>query len=404
MFNIPTISEFEKAMIAIKSLHTGKEQIGSMSFNQKNIDMMDIDYSKPEQKIHFINPQYGGDMIYVYNKFREYHSHNTTLNILSASIDDKFYFDILQNQFGFKNIFNVSFGEMDCAFETYDIVIRCTPGDTFDFVKGFDILKPNGKILYSHLAEIILNKKERTMSENEERIKFKDIISNNQTKIKLFNGKYEFKSVFDTPVATILVTKKKSDSINILYNHIDNTNTNWNDVKSINDIWIHGNPIVSNIFRFLNKETKKYPKIFNRLYKNLKRENKNVLNTHKYWVTPNYWNGVLFSKNYYSFFSEQKLKLINTKIIYKSENVSNLDFSFGFKTKKEALNFVYLLETKFMRFYLSMYKVDKNLNRNESRNLPEFDLSKKWTDKMIQKKLEIPKKYCTFIDEFNLIQ
>lgn len=65
---------------------------------------------------------------------------------------------------------------------------------------------------------------------------------------------------------------------------------------------------------------------------------------------------------------------------------------------------MYLLETKFMRFYLSMYKVDKNLNRNESRNLPEFDLSKKWTDKMIQKKLEIPKKYCTFIDEFNLIQ
>jgi hypothetical protein len=404
MCNIPTINEFSKSIDVFKSLHTGKEQIANMSFIQENIDMINIDYSNSNQKIHFINPQYGAEMIYLYNNFKEYHSHNTIMNIFSASTADVFYFRTLKNQFGFKNVYNIAFAEMDCATETYDIVIRCTPGDTFDFVKGFEVLKPNGKILYSHLAEILVNKKERTMSESEERVQFKDIISSFESKIRFFNGTTQFKSIFDTPVANIIVTKKKSNSINILYNHIDINNNNWNVVKSINDIWIHGNPIVSNIFKYLNNKTKKYPKIFNRLYKNLKKQNKNTLDIYKYWVTPNYWNGVLFSRNYYSFFSEQKLKSINTKIIYKSENLSNLDFSFGFKTKKEALNFVYLLETKFMRFYLSMYKVDKNLNRNETRNLPEFDLSKKWTDKMIQKKLEIPKKYCTFIDEFNFIQ
>jgi hypothetical protein len=402
MFNIPTISEFEKAMIAIKSLHTGKEQIGSMSFNQKNIDMMDIDYSKSEQKIHFINPQYGGDMIYVYNKFREYHSHNITLNILSASTNDKFYFDILQNQFGFKNIYNVSFAELDCAIETYDIVIRCTPGDTFDFVKGFDILKPNGKIMYSHLAEIILNKKDRTKDEDEERLMLKNILSNNQTKIRLFDGKAEFKSQFDTLIATFFVSKKKKADIQLIYSQFtDNIETV--SVDSLNDIWIHGNQIVSRIFRFFNQKTISYPKIFDRLYKNLKKDNKNVLKQYKWWVTPNAFNGVLFSTNYYSFFSARKLQIINN-FICKSEDLQNKDFIFGFHTKKEALNFAKLLQTKFMRFYLSMYKVDGNLNRNETRNLPEFDLSKEWTDKMIQKKLEIPKKYCIFIDEFNFIQ
>ena len=79
-------------------------------------------------------------------------------------------------------------------------------------------------------------------------------------------------------------------------------------------------------------------------------------------------------------------------------------FHFGFSSKKEALNFVKLLQTKFMRFYLSMYKVDGNLNRNETRNLPEFDLSKEWDDDMINNYLDIPDNYRIFIDNFNLIK
>lgn len=402
MYNIQTISEFEKIINVLKSLHTGKKQIANMSFIQTSIDMVDIDYSNSNQKIHFINPEYGAELVYLYNKFKENHSHNTIMNIFSASTADMFYFKTLKNQFGFKNIYNVSFAEMDCAAETYDIVIRCTPGDTFDFVKGHEVLKTNGKILYSHLGEIILNKKERTMSESEERTQFKDIISNFESKIRLFDGKDEFESQFDTPIATIVASKKKKAEIQVIYNQFNN-NMESVSVDSLNDIWIHGNKIVNRIFRFFNQKTISYPKIFDRLYKNLKKDNKNVLKEYKWWVTPNAFNGVLFSRNYYSFFSARKLQIINN-FICKSEDLQNKDFIFGFHTKKEALNFAKLLQTKFMRFYLSMYKVDGNLNRNETRNLPEFDLSKEWTDKMIQKKLEIPKKYCIFIDEFNFIQ
>jgi hypothetical protein len=401
MNNIPTINEFEKAMDVFKSLHTGKEQIASMFFIQKNIDMLDINYSIPH-KIHLINPQYGTEIIYLYNKFREYHSHDAILNMLSASTDNLFYFRTLSDQFGFKNIYNVSFGEMDCAVETYDIVIRCTPGDTFDFVKGFDILKPNGKILYSHLGEIIFNKKDRTKDEDVFRLTLKNILSTNETKIRVFDGKDEFKSQFDTLITTFFVTKNEKEQISICYNQFTD-NTNWISINSINDIWIHGNQIVSKIFRFFNQKTINYPKIFDRLYKNLKKENTSVLTQYKWWVTPNAFNGVLFSANYYSFFSFMKLQDTHN-FICKSEDLQNKDFVFGFHTKKEAINFAKLLQTKFMRFYLSMYKVDGNLNRNETRNLPEFDLSKEWTDKMIQKKLEIPKKYFTFIDEFNFIQ
>lgn len=401
MSMIPTINEFEKAMIVFKSLHTGKEQIASMTFVEKNINMLNIDYSIP-QKIHLINPQYGTELIYLYNKFREYHSHNTILNMLSASTDNVFYFRTLSEQFGFKNIYNTSFGEMDCAVETYDIVIRCTPGDTFDFVKGFDILKPNGKILYSHLGEIILNKKYRTKDEDVDRLTLKNILSTNQTKIRVFDGKDEFKSQFDTLITTFIVTKNKKEEISVCYNQFTD-NTDWISIDYLNDIWIHGNQIVSKIFKFFNQKTINYPKIFDRLYKNLKKENPNILTQYKWWVTPNAFNGVVFSSNYYSFFSALKLKDTHN-FICKSEELKSKDFVFGFRTKNEAINFAKLLQTKFMRFYLSMYKVDGNLNRNETRNLPEFDLSKEWTDKMIQKKLGIPKKYCTFIDEFNFIQ
>jgi hypothetical protein len=402
MCNIPTISEFEKSIDVIKTLHTGKEQISSVSLIQKSIDMLNIDYSNLNQKIHFINPHYGAEMIYVYNNFKKQHSHNVIVKILSASTDNLFYFRTLSEQMGFENIHYTSFGQMDCVVETYDFVIRSTPGDTFDFIKGFDILKPNGKILYSHLAEIILNKKDRTKDEDEQRILLKNILSNNQTKIKLFDGKNEFKSQFDTLIATILVSKTKKARLEVIYNQFTN-DTEPILVNSLNDIWMHGNQIVSKIFKFFNEKTKSYPKIFDRLYKNLKIENENVLTEYKWWVTPNAFNGVLFSTNYYSFFSARKLQFVNN-FICKSEDLQNKDFVFGFHTKKEAMNFVKLLQTKFMRFYLSMYKVDGNLNRNETRNLPEFDLSKEWTDKMIQKKLEIPKKYCIFIDEFNFIQ
>ena len=402
MCNIPTINEFEKGIETFKSLHTGKEQIASMSLIQKSIDVLDIDYSNSNQKIHFINPQYGAEMIYVYNNFRKHHSHNVTIKILSASTDNFFYYDILSKQFGFNNIFNISFGEMDCGVEIYDYIIRTTPGDTFDFVKGFDVLKLNGKILYSHLAEIILNKKNRTKDEDEERLMLKNILSNNQTKIRLFDGKDEFKSQFDTLIATFFVSKNKKANIKVIYNQFTD-NMECVSIDSLNDIWIHGNQIVSRIFKFFNQRTISYPKIFDRLYKNLKKENKNILKECKWWVTPNAFNGVLLSANYYSFFSTRKLQMVDN-FICKSENLQNKDFAFGFHTKKEAINFAKLLQTKFMRFYLSMYKVDGNLNRNETRNLPEFDLSKEWTDKMIQKKLEIPKKYCTFIDEFNFIQ
>jgi hypothetical protein len=51
-----------------------------------------------------------------------------------------------------------------------------------------------------------------------------------------------------------------------------------------------------------------------------------------------------------------------------------------------------------------MYKVDGNLNRNETRNLPEFDLSKEWDDDMINNYLDIPNNYRIFIDNFNLIK
>ena len=101
----------------------------------------------------------------------------------------------------------------------------------------------------------------------------KNILSNNQTKIRLFDGKDEFKSQFDTLIATFFVSKKKKADIELIYNQFtDNTETI--SVNSLNDIWIHGNQIVSRIFRFFNQKTISYPKIFDRLYKNLKKSNK----------------------------------------------------------------------------------------------------------------------------------
>ena len=408
MYSIPTIDEFEKLIAVSKSLETGKSQLAEMRFIDICIDMMEIDYTNSNQKILIQNPLNGAELIYLYNKFKEYHTHDTIMNILFACTNHTFYFKTLKHQNGFKNIFNVSFEQFDCANESFDVVIRCTPGNNTDFVKGFDVLKKGGKLLYSHLAEIVLNKKERTRDEDEDRNLFKQIVNEYEAKIRLFNGKREFKSTFDTLIATTIITKTENKKIKVRYNQFDTNNLNWIELTSTNDLWIHGNQLVSKIFKSFNEKTKSNPKIFNRLYKNLKKENTNLFSKYKWWVSPNLIAGVIFSKGYYSFLTIEQS--VNPKsMICKSEDLQikkkiNDMFHFGFSTKKEALNFIKLLQTKFMRFYLSMYKVDGNLNRNETRNLPEFDLSKEWDDDMINNYLDIPDNYRIFIDNFNLIK
>lgn len=78
-------------------------------------------------------------------------------------------------------------------------------------------------------------------------------------------------------------------------------------------------------------------------------------------------------------------------------DVKEATMYFGFDSKKEAQNFITYLKTDFVRFALSMYKLNTSLDTGELYAIPWLDFSKKWDDKKLRIRFSLTKDEIDFI-------
>ena len=69
-----------------------------------------------------------------------------------------------------------------------------------------------------------------------------------------------------------------------------------------------------------------------------------------------------------------------------------------FKTKKEAMNYKHYLETRFVRFLISLRKNTQHLTESRFKFVPSLTMNKQWTDDDLYKKFNITKKEQDFIE------
>ena len=337
--------------------------------------------------------------IALYWKLRKYHSHEhiVTKQIYLNDISPVCYKSLLS--FGFKNVtkLDVLSKEFDEKYKTmkFDVSTINPPyknGLHIDiFNKAFDMLKDGGTIICIHPATPFINRK--PTSENGKVIRIKEIVSDYRSELKLVDGNTIFDNAgFFTPLSITTVTKEKEAGVNVIYSHYSPSD----EVKkyeSLDDVFIHGNDIVLSI----------RDKIFSKMDKSIedfnircgKRGNfylkttsilGNIPKSGK--VNPDFY--CVIYRNDENDFD----KLITEHIDDKNHN------QIVFNDLDLAKNGFGYLKTKFVRFCVSLTKLNQNLHRGELAAVPYLDFTQKWDDEKLKAYFELTDEEWEFIDEY----
>ena len=259
------------------------------------------------------------------------------------------------------------------------------------FNKAFDMLKDGGTIICIHPATPFINRK--PTSENGKVIRIKEIVSDYRSELKLVDGNTIFDNAgFFTPLSITTVTKEKEAGVNVIYSHYSPSD----EVKkyeSLDDVFIHGNDIVLSI----------RDKIFSKMDKSIedfnircgKRGNfylkttsilGNIPKSGK--VNPDFY--CVIYRNDENDFD----KLITEHIDDKNHN------QIVFNDLDLAKNGFGYLKTKFVRFCVSLTKLNQNLHRGELAAVPYLDFTQKWDDEKLKAYFELTDEEWEFIDEY----
>lgn len=259
------------------------------------------------------------------------------------------------------------------------------------FNKAFDMLNDGGTLICIHPATPFINRK--ATSENGKVARIKEIVSDYKSQLKLVDGNTIFDNAgFFTPLSITTVTKEKEAGVNVIYSHYSPSN----EVKkyeSLDDVFIHGNDTVLSI----------RDKIFSKMDKSIedfnircgKRGNfylkttsilGNIPKSGK--VNPDFY--CVIYRNDENDFD----KLISEHIDNKNHN------QIVFSDLDSAKNGFEYLKTKFVRFCVSLTKLNQNLHRGELKAVPYLDFTQKWDDGKLKEYFELTDEEWDFIDEY----
>lgn len=283
------------------------------------------------------------------------------------------------------------------GIEKFDVVLGNPPykqGLHHKFiVKGFELLNENGISLIVHPSTLLVNRKGLSKDIVEENVI--SIIHNNLTELFLFRSVKYFTDVFiHVPLSITKITKKEDVNILINNQYTSLTNSMMN-VDTIEDIYIHGNPIVKTIKnKVFNKiitpiESKLYPNEINgTFYLAIAR-----LTGHR----PK--NDEIINPDFYT--------IINKKYENDFDNLITQDLSRYEKGQlvvlnsyEECFNTSRYLLTKFARFCVSLTKIGTSLQRKELLSVPFVDPSILWTDEMLFEYFELTQEEINYINTF----
>ena len=260
------------------------------------------------------------------------------------------------------------------------------------FNKAFEELNDGGTLICLHPSTPFINRK--PTKDDGKTQKIKEIVSKYKTRLTLVDGNKMFNAGFFAPLSITRVKKVLDEKIEVVYSHIDSANKEVKVYDKLDNIFIHGNDIVLKI----------KDKIFSKMNKSLED-----------------YNGRTDSSKKYNFYVKTTSILGNIPkngklnpdffcLIYKSDEF-NFDkvisdgFEIGYNyigcdTKENSINMFEYFKTKFVRFSISIYKLNQNLHRGELMAVPYMDFSQEWTDEKLFDYFELNQEERNFINTY----
>jgi hypothetical protein len=283
-----------------------------------------------------------------------------------------------------------TFGQTKMKF---DIIIGNPPYKnglhTKIFNRCVEQLKDGGTLICIHPSTTFISRKP-VRGKNEDDVANK-IVSDYKTRLTLVNGNKLFDANFFSPLSITHLTKVKDAKVEVVFSHIDPTNKEVKIYESLDDIFVHGNDIV----------TKIRDKVFSKMDKSLEDYNSRK-GYHAKWylkLTDIVGNKPKNGKVNPDFFCmiTQSDEINFNKLLSNDFGEGN---NIGFSTKQSAKNGFEYVKTKFARFCVSFYKINQNLHRGELIAVPYMDFSQEWTDEKLYKYFKLSKEEVQFIESY----
>lgn len=259
------------------------------------------------------------------------------------------------------------------------------------FNKAFEELNDGGTLICLHPSTPFINRK--PTKDDGKTQKIKEIVSKYKTRLTLVDGNKIFDAGFFTPLSITRVEKVLDEKIEVIYSHIDSKNKEVKVYDKLDDIFIHGNDIVV--------------EIYNKILKNITSDVHSKLTRTGYRSnfylkiigiggnkpkngTPNPdFNCIIYREN------ENKFD----KIISDSFNGGDSNYV-AFNSIEEAKNGFEYFKTKFARFCVSLYKMNQHLDRGELMIVPYMDFSQEWTDEKLFEHFDLESEQRNFINTY----
>lgn len=254
-------------------------------------------------------------------------------------------------------------------------------------------LEDGGVLICLHPATPFINRKPTRDDDKTKRIK--EIVSKYKTRLTLVDGNTLFENAaFFAPLSITRVEKVLDKKIEVIYSHIDSTNKEVKVYDKLDDIFIHGNDIVLKI----------KDKIFSKMTHSLEDYNgrTDVSKKHNSYIRTMSIGGHVpkngkLNPDFFCLIYKSDENDLNKLLSNTFENGYNY---IGCLNKKNAVNMFEYFKTKFVRFAISLYKLNQTLHRGELMSVPYMDFSQEWTDEKLFNYFELTQEEREFINTY----
>jgi hypothetical protein len=277
----------------------------------------------------------------------------------------------------------------------FDVIVMNPPykgGLHIDmFNKSFDLLKDGGKMTCIHPSTPFITRKLTKKDSKTKQIQ--KIVSEYKTKFIFIDGNKLFNAGFFAPLSITTVEKTKSNEIEVLYKHIEDDNNEIFTYESLNEIFIHGNSLVSNIHK----------KIIDKMESSLdskltRRGSRGNLYLKINSIVGNIPKNGKVNPDFYCLIYREKQNSFDELI---SDTFIGGDTMYvAIENEGQGINLFNYCLTKFARFCVSLYKINQHIDRGELTAVPFLDFNNEWTEETLYEYFGLTEEEINFINDY----
>lgn len=265
------------------------------------------------------------------------------------------------------------------------------------FNKAFEELNDGGTLICLHPSTPFINRK--PTKDDGKTQKIKEIVSKYKTRLTLVDGNKIFDAGFFTPLSITRVEKVLDEKIEVVYSHIDSTNKEVKVYDKLDDIFIHGNDLVIDIYNKIIPNIK--TSLENMLYRNGNISSKYIklarISGHPPKPGETMINPDFFQLIYKANETDLDSIIITNPV---GKRADGNQFNELMIKDTDNVNYIHsYLMTKFSRFCLSLYKNSANI-LSDLGAVPYMDFSQEWTDEKLFDYFKLTQQERDFINEY----